>query len=289
VSCEVTLARDLREALFALARPGAPTQVLAGGTDLMVELRTGRSRPERIVDVWKLDELRGVRAQAHGLRIGALATCAELKRDPRVAHGAALLAQACADVGAEQIQARATLGGNLGTASPAADLNPALVALGARVRLVSLQGSRELGCDEFLAGYRQTLRRPDELLESVFVPARPAGERCGFRKVGTRRAQSISKVVIALAVSVEGRRIATLRAAAGSVAPRTLRLVALERELLGASVEPSLLRAAVARSAREDIAPIDDVRSSAAYRRHVFARVLATLLGDLTGAFACLP
>ena len=161
------------------------------------------------------------------------------------------------------------------------------MALGARVRLVSLSGTRELSCEEFLAGYRQTLRRPDELVESVLVPARPAGERCGFRKVGTRRAQSISKLVIALAVTLEDQRIATLRAAAGSVGPRTLRLVALERELLGASAQLSLLRAAAARSARLDIAPIDDVRSSAAYRRQVFARVLSTLLGDLTGASAC--
>lgn len=287
MSCEVTVARDLRGALEALARPGAPTQVLAGGTDLMVELRTGRARPERVVDVWKLDELRGVRAEEAGLRIGALATCAELRRDPKVAQGAALIAQACAEVGAEQIQARATLGGNLGTASPAADLNPALVALGARVRLVSLRGSRELDCEEFLAGYRRTLRRLDELVESVLVPTRPAGERCGLRKVGTRRAQSISKLVIALALSVEGRRIATLRAAAGSVGPRTLRLAALERALLGAPLELAALRAAARRSAHEDIAPIDDVRSSASYRRQVFARVLATLLGELTGASAC--
>lgn len=287
MSCEVTVARDLRGALLALARPGAPTQVLAGGTDLMVELRTGRARPERVVDVWKLDELRGVRAEAAGLRIGALATCAELRRDPQVAHGAALVAQACAEVGAEQIQARATLGGNLGTASPAADLNPALVALGARVRLVSLQGSRELDCEEFLAGYRRTLRRPDELVESVLVPTRPAGERCGLRKVGTRRAQSISKLVVALALSVEGQRIASLRAAAGSVGPRTLRLSALEGALLGAPLELAALRAAARRSAHDDIAPIDDVRSSASYRRQAFARVLATLLGELTGASAC--
>lgn len=287
MSCEVTVARSLRGALEALARPGASTQVLAGGTDLMVELRTGRARPERVVDIWKLDELRAVRAEADGLRIGALATCAQLRGDPLVARDAALVAQACTEVGAEQIQARATLGGNLGTASPAADLNPALVALGARVRLVSIAGSRELECEEFLAGYRHTLRRPDELVESVLVPTRAAGERCGLRKVGTRRAQSISKLVVALAVTVEGRRIAALRAAAGSVGPRTLRLAALERELLGAPLDVGRLRAAAAHSARADIAPIDDVRSSAAYRRQVLARVLATLLGELTGATAC--
>ena len=287
MSCEVTVARSLGEALEALARPGAPTQVLAGGTDLMVELRTGRARPERVVDIWKLHELRGVRVEADGLRIGALATCAELRGDARVARDAALVAQACAEVGAEQIQARATLGGNLGTASPAADLNPALVALGARVRLASLAGLRELACEEFLAGYRSTLRRPDELVESVLVPTRPAGERCGLRKVGTRRAQSISKLVVALAVTVEGRRITALRGAAGSVGPRTLRLASLERDLLGAPPDVERLRAASAHSARADVTPIDDVRSSAAYRRQVFARVLATLLGELTGASAC--
>lgn len=286
---QVTIARSLDEALAALASDGAPTHVLAGGTDLMVELHTGRTRPERIVDVWKVGELRGVHEEAGGLRLGALSTCAELLRDARVAAHAPLLVAACREVGAEQIQARATLGGNLGTASPAADLNPALVALGARVRLRSRRGAREVPVDEFLCGYRKTLRERDELIEAVLVPTRPANERQLWRKVGTRRAQSISKLTVAVALAFEGERVSAVRGAAGSVGPRTLRLATLERELVGRTLEPASCRSVAAACARDDIRPIDDVRSTELYRRHVFARVLATLLAEPDGAPTCPP
>ena len=286
---EVTVARSLDEALAALARDGAAAHVLAGGTDLMVELRSGRTRPERVVDVWKVGELRGIRAEREGLRLGALSTCSELLRDARVATQAPLLVAACREVGAEQIQARATLGGNLGTASPAADLNPALVALGARVRLLSRRGARELAVDEFLCGYRTTLRARDELVESVLVPTRPANERQLWRKVGTRRAQSISKLTIAVALAFEGRCVSAVRAAAGSVGPRTLRLPTLERELTGRTLEAASCRSIAAACARADVTPIDDVRSTALYRRHAFARVLATLLLESAGVPACPP
>jgi CO/xanthine dehydrogenase FAD-binding subunit len=204
-------------------------------------------------------------------------------RSDLVRARADVLALAADQVGAEQIKNRATLGGNLGTASPAADLNPVLVALGARVRLVSRRGARELDVESFLAGYRRTLRASDELIESVAIPARPAGERRGFRKVGTRAAQSISKLVVALAVRVERGRIAGVRGAAGSLAERTVRLAALERELADCTPDAERLAAAARASAREDVAPIDDVRSTALYRRQVFARVLRTLLGELCG------
>lgn len=289
MTSDVTVARSLDEALAALARAGAAAHVLAGGTDLMVELRTGRTRPERVVDVWKVGELRGVSEAPAGLRLGALTTCAELVRDPRVARSAPLLVAAGREIGAGQIQARATLGGNLGTASPAADLNPALVALGARVRLVSRRGARELEVDEFLCGYRKTLRERDELIESVLVPTRPANERQLWRKVGTRRAQSISKLTVALALAFEGERVSAVRGAAGSVGPRTLRLGTLERELPGRRLDATLCRSVAAACARADIHPIDDVRSTALYRRHAFARVLATLLAELDGVPACPP
>jgi len=283
VSCTVVVARSLDEALRALERATERSRVLAGGTDLMVELHSGRTRPDFVVDVWRVDELRGIRAEADGLRIGALTTCAELKRSPLVRQRADLLASAADEVGAEQIQARATLGGNLGTASPAADLNPVLVALGAGVRLASLAGARELDVGDFLVGYRSTARRRDELIESIFVPARPAGELRGFRKVGTRRAQSIAKVVVALALRVESGSIVSIRAAAGSVAPRTIRLSTLERELAGRAPDAQLFDRAAAASARTDIAPIDDVRSTAGYRRHAFRRIVRTLLCAVNG------
>jgi xanthine dehydrogenase small subunit len=283
----VVSARSLDEALGELASSGAPLQILAGATDLMVEFRTGRTHASRVLDIWSLDELRGLREEPAGLRIGALETCAALQRSPLVRERFDVLAAACEEVGAEQIQARATLGGNLGTASPAADLTPVLLALDARVQLASRRGRRELALDDFLVDYRRTARRPDELIESIFVPWRPVDERRAFRKVGTRRAQSISKLVVALAVRCSGAQILDVRAAAGAVAPKTIRLRALERELVGQPRSREVCRRAARAAALHDAAPIDDVRSTASYRRHALARALETLLADLTGVNEC--
>jgi CO/xanthine dehydrogenase FAD-binding subunit len=287
VSVDYVCARSLEEALTALALDGAPAHVLAGGTDLMVELHTGRTKPARVVDVWKLAELRGRRDEAGGLRLGALTTCAELARDPHVAERLPMLSAVAHDVGAEQIQARATLGGNLGTASPAGDLSVALVALGARVRLVSMRGARELDVEEFLCGYRSTLRERDELIESILIPARPAGERQLWRKLGTRRAQSISKVALAVCMAFDGGRVSAVRAAAGAVGPRILRLGTLEQKLMGARVDAALAREVGSACARGDIAPIDDVRSTGDYRRHALARMLATAIRELSEGVPC--
>lgn len=285
MSAEVVVARSLGEALDALR--AAPATVLAGGTDLMVEFRTGRTKPTRVVDVWKLDELRGLREEPGGLRIGALSTCGELRRAKIVRERFDVLAAACDEVGAEQIQNRATIGGNLGTASPAADLTPVLLALDASVRLVSRAGSRDLALEEFLVDYRRTARRSEELIESVFAPWPAPNERRAFRKVGTRRAQSISKLVVALSLRLDDSQGTHVRAAAGAVAPRTIRLRALERTLEGAAPTAELCRRAARAAATDDAAPIDDVRSTAAYRRHALARVLETLLCQLAGVERC--
>ncbi len=277
----VTVPRSLDEALAALAGAAPETLLLAGGTDLMVEFESGRTAPRDVVSLWRLDELRGVRDEGGGLRMGALTTCADLLGSDLARARADVLVDAAAEVGAVQIQNRATVGGNLGTASPAADLNPVLLALGATVRLRSASGSRDLPVEEFLTGYRATARRPDELIESIAIPARPAGERRRFRKVGTRRAQSISKVVVALAATLADGRFTAVRAAAGSVAPTAVLLPSLAAELVGQPPDEARLDAAARRAARDDAAPIDDVRSTAAYRRLVLQRVLRTELGAL--------
>lgn len=271
--------RDLQEVLQALDEAPPQTRLLAGGTDLMVELRTGRAAPECVIDLHRVRELRYVRPEDGGVRVGALTTCTDLVGSPEIARGADLLARAAWLVGAEQIRNRATIGGNLGTASPAADLNPVLVALDATVRLCSLRGVRDVACADFLCGYRTTLRRPDEVIESVFIAARPAGERRAFRKVGTRAAQSIAKVVLALAVVCDAGKVTRLRAAAGSVAERTVRLDHTARALEGRTPTPELV-AAAARAALSDCTPIDDVRSTARYRSLVLVRVLRTLLEE---------
>lgn len=276
---KVISARNLDEALDALQGAEATTRILAGGTDLMVELENGRSQPARVIDVWRVRELRYEREERGGLRLGALTTCSDLLRSPRVAALADILAASAREVGATQIQNRATLGGNLGTASPAADMNPVLLALDARVRLVSKRGERELALEDFLTGYRTSARANDELIESVFVPARDPRERRAFRKVGTRRAQSIAKLVVALAVVRDGARIVRLRAAAGSLAERTLLLPTLARELEGRVPDAAAIERAVRACAASDVRPRDDVRSSARYRRTVLERVLVRLLG----------
>lgn len=278
---KVVSAGSLAEALAALDDATPESRVLAGGTDLMVELEAGRTRPDLVIDVWKLDELRSIREESGGVRIGALATCDQLARSALVARAADILVDAVREVGAVQIRNRATIGGNLGTASPAADLNPALFALGARVRLRSSTGARELAVEEFVTGYRSTARATNELIESVWIPERDPGELRAFRKVGTRRAQSIAKVVAALCVIERDGKIHAVRAAAGSVADRTLRLCALERALSGRAPTLELILHAARETCRADAAPRTDVRSTAEYRRDVLARILVRMLTDL--------
>ncbi|MBI5362892.1 MAG: FAD binding domain-containing protein [Planctomycetes bacterium] len=273
---KVVSPRTLEAALRALRDGGKDARLLAGGTDLMVELESGRTSPEIVVDLWSVAELRYARAEDGGARFGALTTCADLLRTNETPD---VLAAAAREVGAAQIQNRATLGGNLGTASPAADLVPVLLALGARVRLASLRGLRELAVEEFLTGYRTTARAPDELVESVFVPARPPNEERRVRKVGTRRAQSIAKLVVALCWTLDERgHVRALRGGAGSLAERTVRLVELERALRGQPLDPARVRAAARTSSARDVRPRDDVRSTATYRRRVFERVVTALL-----------
>lgn len=274
-------ARTLDEALRALKPATEKTRILAGGTDLMVEFEAGRTYPDLVVDIWKLDELRAIREENGGVRIGALASCTELLRSPIVGARADILVDAAREVGAVQIRNRATIGGNLGTASPAADLNPVLFALGASVRLTSTRGPRELPVGSFITGYRSNAKRVDELIESIFIPARDRSEKRAFRKVGTRRAQSIAKVVIALSAIVEKGRVRTITAAAGSVADRTLLLPSLEKHLVGRTPDIAMIERAARASARDDCSPRTDVRSTDVYRRNVFHRIVARALSEM--------
>jgi len=281
---KVVSARTLDEALLALRDAGPDSRVLAGGTDLMVEMESGRTQPDFVVDVWKVDALRGIRATPLGIEIGALTTCAELERSAEASVHADILVEAARWVGAAQIKHRATVGGNLGTASPAADLNPALFALGARVKLVSLRGEREIAVEAFVKGYRTTDRALDELIASIVIPARSPHERRAFRKVGTRKAQSISKVVLAVCAEVEAGSIRSARAAAGSVADRTILLPTLSNAVAASAhgVRADRVGALSREVVRADARPRDDVRSSAEYRTFALERILARALLDFT-------
>ncbi|HEU4862391.1 MAG TPA: FAD binding domain-containing protein [Candidatus Limnocylindria bacterium] len=262
---------------------GPPWRPLAGGTDLMVQM-TGEigEPPERILDIWGLDELRGIAIDADTLSIGALTTYTELRHSALVADVVPALAAAAATIGAAQIQNRGTIGGNVVNASPAGDTLPVLLAVGAEMVLGSSRGERVVAAGDFWPSYRTTARRDDELLLRIRIPILD-DRQVRFRKVGTRRAQAISKVVVALAWrSRDGDPWTDVRLALGSVAATTVRAPTAEAAMEGRRPDRDTAEAAAA-ALSDEIVPIDDVRSTADYRRAVAGRVLHRLIRDAGG------
>jgi xanthine dehydrogenase small subunit len=273
----VVTPRTLAEAYALLAE--AAHRPIAGGTDLMVQLAADVTEPpERVLDLWRLDELRGVAYDGYEVRIGALTTYTEVRHSPVIRARLPALEEAAATVGAAQIQNRGTIGGNICNASPAGDTLPVLLAVDAAFDLGSAGGERSVRASAFWTGYRQTALRPDELLLRVRFPVE-RHRRTRFRKVGTRRAQAISKVVMALSYREDGGVWRDVRLALGSVAPTPIRASETEGVLEGAAPRETVADHAAAVLA-EEIAPIDDVRSTADYRRSVSARVLHRLLRE---------
>lgn len=277
--------RSLAEAypLLAGARP------IAGGTDLMVQI-TGElgEPPDRVVDIWALNELRGIRIEGDALVIGALTTYTEIQHSDAVRQHMPVLAEVAATIGAAQIQNRGTIGGNIVNASPAGDTLPLLLATDAIIVLVSARGERSVPAAEFFPEYRRTARTEDELVLAVRFPIDGA-RQVRFRKVGTRRAQAISKVVITLSWKTDGAGSLgadsywyDVRLALGSVAPTPVRAPATEAVLEGSAPTQETADAAAA-ALEAEIQPIDDVRSTAAYRRAVAGRVLHRLIRDAGG------
>lgn len=272
--------RDLDEAI--VARAAYPEwMVLAGGTDLMVNA-TRRDTPPGILDLWRLAALCFIRPHDGGVSIGAGATFLEISRDAHVRERFRPLAEAAREVGALQIQARATIGGNVGTSSPVGDSLPVLLALDAELELASVRGRRRVPYRSFCTGYRKTLLAPDELVVAVHLPAPPANARTrwAWRKIGTRRAQSISKVMGAAMIELDAdRRVAWARVALGAVADRPIRIAAVEDAVKNL---PLAQAADAARAAlRGAIAPIDDVRSTAAYRLAVAENLVARFFSGI--------
>lgn len=257
---EVTYLRpsDLGDAV-RLYRDTPGCRPLAGGTDVMVMLHAGSIRPPALLDLWRLGELKGIRRVDGALEVGAAEPYAGIIRSPLVQQHVPALVAAARTIGAAQIQNRGTVGGNLANASPAGDTLPVLLACDAIV----VTDRRRIPVAGFFTGYRTTALAPDELIVAVRFPL--DGRVVRFRKVGTRAAQAIAKVVIA--VSRDPARIAV-----GSVAEVPLRASAAEAALARGDLAGAV--AAIA----DDIRPIDDVRSSAAYRRAVTQNVLRQLL-----------
>ena len=274
--------RSLDEACRTLAAEPGLVRV-AGCTDLMVGTPERRLAHPGLLDLTGIAEIRGIQETAEGLTVGATTTFGELRQSPAVRARFPALAAAAAQVGGWQIQNRATLGGNLANASPAGDSLPVLLALGATVVAVGPRGRREIPCTEFHLGYRQTALAADEILAWVLLPLLPPGTVQAFRKVGTREAQAISKVVVAMVGRVDDGRIADLRLAAGSVAAVPLRLKSAEAAAHGLPPGPETAERA-GRAAASEVTPIDDVRSTGAYRAWVLERVVRRLVLELGGS-----
>ncbi len=269
--------RSLAEAYGLLEH--APHRPLAGGTDLLVQI-TGElgEPPDRVLDIWRLEELRGIRVESNALVLGALTTYAELRRSPLVAEFLPAFADAAATIGAAQIQNRGTIGGNAANASPAGDMLPLLLACDAQLVVGSASGERWVAAREFWPSYRKTALSANELLLRISVPL-VTDRQVRFRKVGTRRAQAISKVVMALAWRAGNEAWRDVRLGLGSVAATPIRALQTEAALEGSAADEATADHAASTLASE-LEPIDDVRSTADYRRAVAARVLHRLIRD---------
>jgi len=271
----------MAEALQLLST-GEVMRPIAGGTDLMVQI-TGElgPPPERVIDIWHIEEMRGISLDDGYITFGALTTYSAIRNSDLVRERLPALAQCAATIGAAQIQNRGTIGGNVVNGSPAGDTLPILLATDAQIVLASASGDRTVDAADFWPSYRVTARRPDELVSAVRIPL-PAGRQVRFRKVGTRRAQAISKVVMALSWREDGGVWRDVRVGVGSVAPTPIRARDAEAVLEGAAPRETTADHAAATIAAE-VHPIDDVRSTADYRRVVAARILHRMLRDAGG------
>jgi CO/xanthine dehydrogenase FAD-binding subunit len=275
---EMETPRDLAAALSRMAAEPGVWRAFAGGTDLMVLLEAGKLPHRKFLNIWNLAELRGIAVTAEHVTLGALTTYSEVRRHDILAREFPSLCRAALETGSVATQNRGTLGGNIANASPAADSPPALIVYGAEIEIVSDGGARWMPYASFHTGYKKMNLQAGELIRSIRM-ARPRGAWTQyFRKVGTRRAQAISKICFAGAGRVENRRIAEVRIALGSVAPTVLRAVRVEELLRGQRPEDAVVLLAAQDALVAEIAPIDDMRSTERYRRNVARNLLAEFL-----------
>lgn len=270
----------LSEALGRLAREPGVWQPFAGGTDLMVLLESGKLAHKNYLNIWNLAELRGIRVSAEHVTLGALTTYTEVQAHPILREEFPMLARAASETGGLAIQNRGTLGGNIVNASPAADSPPALLAYNAELELLSVHGSRWVPYQSFHTGYKQTVMQPDELLGHIRLPRLWPNLTHYYRKVGTRKAQAISKVCLAATARVNQGTVDQVRIAFGSVAPVPFRCHQTEAVLQGALLNESKIAEARSQLSRE-IVPIDDIRSTKNYRLKVSLNVLEDFLRQL--------
>lgn len=277
---ELLAPANLKSILSIMANEPGAWRPIAGGTDLMVQYAAGNLAARKLVSIWGVPELRRIDILPDEVRIGACTTYTDLRANTTIQSEFPLLAMAAGWTGGIANQNRGTLGGNIVNASPAADSLPALLVYEAELILVSVRGERRVPYANFHTGYRETRLAPDELILSVCVDRRYSDYQAYARKVGPRNAQAISKVCMAALARVAGGTVDDVRIAMGSVAPTPLRLRETETTIRGHRMDP--VRVSMAqRKAAAEIQPIDDIRSTASYRRAVTANLVADFLNRL--------
>lgn len=271
--------RTIEEALSILADRLEEVILIAGGTDLMVALNARILNHQEFLDLWPINELRGIEDQGDSLRIGALTTYSQLIYSPLVRRHAPALVAASLTIGAVQIQNRGTIGGNIANGSPAGDSLPVLSAGEAEIEIRSIHGLRHVSFNRFYTGYRTNLLEPGEMITAIRLPKLGEDERSTFLKVGTRRAQAISKVMLGANWRIRHGVIETISLSYGSVAPTVIRAQHAEAFLTGKRLTPELPAQAI-ESLNQDLSPISDLRSTADYRRRVAGNLLAKALRE---------
>jgi CO/xanthine dehydrogenase FAD-binding subunit len=274
---DIRIPRTLKETLSLMQENYRP---LAGGTDIMVLFEAGILPAGKFLSLTHLKELKGIFVSKSHLLIKALTTYTDIREHSLIKNEFPLLAEAARETGAIAIQNRGTLGGNIANASPAADSPPALLVYGADIEILSVAGSRWLPYDSFHLGYKKTALQRDEIIGAIRLARSFNGWKQYYRKVGTRRAQAISKVVLAAAAKVKGKEVLDIRLALGSVAPTSLRAVQTEKFLTKKKISSSIIEKAK-EILLSEISPIDDIRSNAVFRQRVSQNLLEEFLSLL--------
>jgi len=273
-------AKDAKHAIALLAEHGARARILAGGTDLLVDLKAAQHAPAIVVDISRASDLKGIARTPDGLRIGALATHGEIMRSPLVREHCPVLIEAAHSIGAVQTRNLGTLGGNLMTCVPSMDSGPALVALEAEVTVSGPDGDKRMPLAQLFVGPRKTSLTSGELLKEIIIPRASLDKPAAFLKFGLRKGQALALVNAAAAFCVDRERATFIapRIALGAVAPTVIRAPKAEAFLAGLAITAEAM-AEAGRIAATEAKPISDFRASADYRRDLIAILVKRALG----------
>jgi aerobic carbon-monoxide dehydrogenase medium subunit len=260
---------SLDQAVGILAKHGEKARPICGGTDILIQLRAGTRQPDYIVDVKHIPALTGIKFDAKsGLRLGAAVSCIEIFEHQAMRRHYPGLVEAAHLIGSLQIQSRASVGGNLCNGSPAADTTPALIALGATARLVGPKGERQVKVEDFVISPGRTVIQPGELLVELLIPAPAPHSADAYLRFIPRNEMDIAVVGVGTALTLEGEQCTAARIALGAVAATPLFAVKASQALVGKKFDAASIESA-AKLAIEQASPIDDMRGTAEFRRHI--------------------